>query len=312
MNEGSHVDATPASPRPGETLADALGLGPRDLDRLCVEAPEHYLVYPIVTSGRKRWIEAPKAGLKSVQRLLLDRVLYRLPASSFAHGFVPGRSIVSNARVHCGWPTVVTMDLRKFFPSTTTDMVARALDRLPFGQPDRERIVLLTTRGGHLPQGAPTSPHLANLVARPMDFRLHGLAQASGWRYTRYADDLAFSGDGNPRGLVRAVAEIAAETGYQVARHKTRIMGRSKRQTVTGLVVNERVTLPREKRRLLRAALHRVRTRGWQSEGLQTAEQILGQVAFLCQVDRDRQAGLWQEMAALLDEPDPEREAGDA
>ncbi len=239
-------------------LADLLGVADESVSELAAAANQMYRVYPIVKGPKKRWIEAPHSELKQRQRQLLDSMLYRLAPHDAAHGFVPGRSIVSTARLHTGQDWVVTMDICDFFPSISSQAVDRSLASLNMSEFDRRLLGLLLTRNGRLPQGAPTSPHLANLVARSLDRRLTQLAAGAGWKYSRYADDLAFSGTGHPAKLIRNVERILIDEGFQPARRKTRVMSRHQRQTVTGLVVNQKVALPRNQRRKLRAMLHRL------------------------------------------------------
>jgi retron-type reverse transcriptase len=213
----------------------------------------------LIKGTKKRWIEAPSPALKRIQRRLLSKLLYQLQATDFAHGFVPGRSIVSNAQCHVGRDWLVTLDLKDFFPSVTAAMIEPELASLIPRRSQREQLVQLVTRRGHLPQGAPTSPHLANLVARRLDQRLVELSERLGWTYTRYADDLSFSGDTDPGELLPRVEAIVLDEQFRLARQKTRVRSRHQRQVVTGLVVNDRVRLPKPQRRRLRAMLHRAR-----------------------------------------------------
>lgn len=238
----------------GLILPEILDLGRPDLESLARTADARYHRYPIEGRSKVRWIEAPDPELKAVQRRILDRLAYRLPTTEWAHGFVPGRSIVTHASNHVGRPWVVVSDIRDFFPSMSADRVAEALAPLELGE-DLPRLVALVTRRGRLPQGAPTSPHLANVIFSHAD---RDLAQL-GWTYSRYADDLAFSGSGDPRRLVGEIRSIVERHGFRLAVRKTRIMGRHRRQQVTGLVVNDRVSVPREVRRAFRAILHAAR-----------------------------------------------------
>jgi len=249
-------------------LSALLGLEEEQLDSLARTAKSRYRRYPIEGPSKVRWIEAPDPELKEVQRRLLDRLAYRLPTTEWAHGFVPERSIVTHARNHVGRPWVVAADIRDFFPSMSADRVAQALAPLEL-ETDLPRAVALVTRAGRLPQGAPTSPHLANVIFGSVD---HDLAKL-GWSYSRYADDLTFSGDGDPRRLVDELRSVIAKHGFRLASHKTRIMGRHQRQWVTGLVVNDRVSVPRNVRRTLRAALHRTRA--------PMGMELLGRIAFV-------------------------------
>ena len=287
------------------SLADLLGYSEKKLDRLCGEAEDLYLVYPLQMGSKRRWIEAPRKQLKSVQRLLLDRLLYRLRPTRFAQGFVPGRSIVTHARQHCGQQIVITMDLRDFFPSVAASRVADAIEPLGLSEADASRIVALTTRRQRLPQGAPTSPHLANLACRGLDARLGGLASALGWAYSRYADDFTFSGPADPGHLVAAIEAIVRDEGFRVARHKTRVMGQHQRQMVTGLVVNDHVAVPREKRRLVRAMLHRAKTAAHLGSEVEGRWQLVGHLAFLAQIDPAGHGQALRELRALMRDPEP-------
>ena len=178
---------------------------------LADSAEQRYRVYPLVSGTKRRWIEAPDRELKAAQRWLLDQWLYRLAPTDAAHGFVPGRSIVSNAAQHVGCAWVVTADLRNFFPSLGASRVAQVLTEFEQPADVTAALVRLVTRRQRLPPGAPTSPQLANLVARRLDLRLLGWARRSGWNYTRYADDLTFSGAGNPRPLLEALKQIVRD-----------------------------------------------------------------------------------------------------
>jgi hypothetical protein len=243
----------------GHERASLLGLPVEELAELAVTASESYSVYPLIKGSKKRWIEAPSPQLKRIQRRLLVELLYQLQPTDSAHGFVPGRSIVTNAQRHVGRDWLVTLDLKDFFPSVKAAMIEPELAGLMPSRVQREQLVQLVTRRGRLPQGAPTSPHLANLVARRLDQRLVELSERLGWTYTRYADDLSFSGDTDPGELLPRVEAIVLDEQFRLARQKTRVRSRHQRQVVTGLVVNDRVRLPKPQRRRLRAMLHRAR-----------------------------------------------------
>ena len=236
--------------------------------------------------GRSRLLEIPNTSLKLLQRKILAEVLNAIPPHPAAHGFRPGRSIVTNAAPHCGKRIVLRFDLRDFFPSIPAGRVAGIFQT--FGYPERvARLLagLCTTRlpsdvwnarpnpwqddtdsaegrrlaNRHLPQGAPTSPALANLSAFRLDGRLAKLAACLGADYTRYADDLAFSGTDalarRVRRFAMKVASIVAEEGFALNYRKTRIMRRSERQHVAGVVVNVRPNVTRKEFDELKAIL---------------------------------------------------------
>jgi hypothetical protein len=294
----------PAIVTPGE-LAQWLGLTPRELDwfadcqgrlQYVSAGPlRHYEYYWVAKrSGAARLIEAPKARLKAIQRRLLDEILAHIPPHHAVHGFRIGRSIGSFAAPHLAQSIVLRMDLSHFFPSVTAGRVAAVFRTSGYPEPVAHALTGLCTNRTpadvwcppartadrwrtrrlylepHLPQGAPTSPALANLCAFQLDARLSGLAAAANARYTRYADDLAFSGGPElARSVTRFaihVAAIALEEGFSVNHHKTRIMRRGTRQLVAGVVVNERLNIPRANFDALKATLHNCAKHGLQSQ----------------------------------------------
>jgi len=231
-----------------------------------------------------RLLEAPTPLLRAVQRRVLERILVWVPTHPAAHGFVRGRSAISHARAHEGADEVVCLDLRAFFASVHVGRVAglfratghpeavawtlaclcthqtpvHVLHDMPPGGAEDDRAWLRAgLRGRHLAQGAPTSPALANLACFTLDRRLAGLAATTGRTYTRYADDLSFSGAAGRAGrLVSSVGSIVGDEGFRVHTTKTRVRSRGQRQVVTGLVVNDQVGVPREYHEQLRAVLH--------------------------------------------------------
>ena len=232
-----------------------------------------------------RLLESPNPLLRAVLRRVLDRILCWVPLHPAAHGFVRGRSALTNARQHLGTEAVVCLDLQTFFATITAARVnglftgmgysesvswtltglcshqtpVHVLSRMPPGGDSIARHRLRAElRDRHLPQGAPTSPALANLAAFGLDRRLAGYAATAGLTYSRYADDLTFSGPdlAAPR-LIRAVTEIVRDEGFVINSHKTRARYPGQRRTVTGLVVSgDRLGVSREYHDRLRAVLH--------------------------------------------------------
>jgi len=224
-----------------------------------------YNVYRIPKRrGGWREIAEPNPALKEKQRAILRWLMARrIAPSPYAHAFVLRRSIVSNARPHVGKQVVVRIDLEDFFPSVEEGHVRQALVNEGIAGAIAREIAGLCTMEGHLPQGAPTSPFLSNLVFKPLDYRLAGLARK--WddefkmiSYTRYSDDLIFSGN-YPRLnlIIHPVREILTEAGFTINRKKTRVLRSSNRQAVTGVVVNAIPNVGRDLRHRLRGMLHR-------------------------------------------------------
>lgn len=241
-------------------------------------------------SGGVRTIDAPKRRLKQHQRKLsrdLTDIFGNL--SSAAHGFVLGRSVITNALPHVGRKSVVRVDLKDFFHQIHFGRVKGLFLGPPFDLPDDVSTVLahLCCHEGVLPQGAPTSPPITNFICLALDRRLRQLARRYKGRYTRYSDDLNFSFPSlslnqipnelfivsfvEGRAVVEAgplVTEVVKKQGFIINPKKTRGVDRDKRQIVTGIVVNEGLSVPRKYLESIRGALH-----VWRKYGLADAEK---------------------------------------
>jgi len=241
--------------------------------------------------GGHRRILAPSTELKQMQRRILRRLLGRLTCHPAAMGFEKGRSVVTNALPHVGAAVVVRMDVRDFFTTTTARRVEKYFRTIGWGREPARLLTKLCTHGGGLPQGAPTSPRLANLLNVPLDTRLAALARSRQAAYSRYADDLTFSVRSDDRAAVNAIhgATKRVLKGYGYTLHqkkKLRISRPHEQQRVTGLVVNERVNLPRSVRRWLRAVEHRHATGG---DATLSEQQLAGWRAYRRMIEK--QAG---------------------
>ena len=307
-------------------LADVRGLERRVAD----EPLRNYRYLWIARAGGPpRVIERPKSRLKRTQRLVLGQMLNVIPAHEAAHGFVGGRSAVTHAGLHTCSSTVLRFDLEDFFASVAAgrvfgifrtagyaEGVAHALTGLctntvpaaqwadlprPTGAPALAAHWRLGSRFAtpHLPQGAPTSPALANLAAFTLDRRLAGLA-AAGARYSRYADVLAFSGDRTlaaraPK-LGTTIAEIAASEGFRLNPGKTRNMRSATRQTLCGVVINERTNISRAEFDRLKAIVHNSVRNGPEAENRAGVPDfrahLLGRIAWVEQLHPARGARL--------------------
>ena len=197
--------------------------------------------------GGKREVYAPLPRLAFAQSSILHRLTALQPTLPYAHGFVPNRSILTNASAHCGRTYVINLDLRSFF-HTVTEKRARGVILALTGDEAfaREAAKLCTAkplpyRGRHLLQGQCTSPLIANLCAARLDRRLHNAALQQGYTFTRYADDITFSGDALPGKLLSLAHKIIADEGFTVNGSKTRTMKAPSLQLVTGLCVNGKV-----------------------------------------------------------------------
>lgn len=321
----------PALPTP-LALAQAMGVTLAELKFLCfhreVARTTHYRRFTLPKkTGGQRTISAPMPRLKRAQYWVLDNVLAKVPCHEAAHGFMPGRSIVTNAAPHCGQSVVINLDLKDFFPTVTYPRIKGVFQSLGYGEQLASMLALLCSEnacdelevdgerffvGGKgrdrvLPQGAPTSPMLTNILCRKLDRRLKGLADKLGFSYTRYADDLTFSASGDGAAIVgrllRQVHHVLKDEGFTPHPDKQRVMRAGARQEVTGIVVNEKPSVSRQERRKLRAALHQAQQHGLQAATWQgqpaTRETLMGYARFVQMVDARQGTALLAKASAL-------------
>lgn len=273
-----------------EDLATAMNFRPEDLVWLCYERGasdvDHYNRFEIPKrAGGRRLISSPKPKMRKAQLWVNENILSKLEPSKYCYAFRPGVSIVDNATQHLGKSLIVKLDIKDFFPSITFPRVRGYFEYLGFNPGIATVLALICTdaprvrvtiRGKSqivavgersLPQGACTSPALANLIASRLDSRLAGFAKSLGsdWTYTRYADDLTFSTTNSAAELGKflgAVRRITADERFEIKKQKTRVMRSPMRQTVTGLVVGTEVRLPKAVIKQIRALFHNIETKG--------------------------------------------------
>lgn len=286
-----------------EDVAGALEISVMELRYFSIhrnaEKIPHYVCFSIPkATGGRRLILAPKRRLKAIQRRLNELLVSKLPVSENAHGFRKLRSIRTNAEPHVARALVFKIDIKDFFPAVTYARVRGLLIALGYGYPVAATLAVLMTESErqrvkiedriyhvpvgprHCPQGAPTSPGLCNAIAFKMDRRLAGLARKHKFAYTRYADDMTFSGPTGPsvRYVCAGARKIVREEGFEVNEKKTRLARSGRRQRIAGVTVNDQLGLSRHERRLLRAEIHHMKL-GRKSE--KEARSIRGKLAYL-------------------------------
>jgi len=316
-------------------LAKALDLTPARLRWLAfhreVDSGTHYRRWTIAKrDGSARLISAPKKELKRVQTWIRTEITEKLPIHGAAHGFVPGRSIKTNARIHGASSIVVKLDLRNFYPTISLQRVKGLFRKAGYGEQVAIVLALLVTEAPReeqeirgkkyhvatgprsLPQGAPTSPSITNAICLRLDARLEALATSIGFRYSRYADDLCFSSTAEepaPARLIAAVRRIVVAEGFIVHPGKTRVMRKGRRQQVTGLVVNAAPStspparVSRETVRNLRAAVKN-RELGREGKG-ESIASLKGLAAHIYMTDPARGRQFLERIAALEARQEP-------
>jgi RNA-directed DNA polymerase len=285
----------------------------------------HRWTVPKRNGSGVRLISAPKPDLKRAQTWIARHITEHIPVHGAAHGFLAGRSTVSNAAAHAGARVVIKFDIRDFYPTVSFRRVKGLFRKAGYGEQvatvlgllctesPREQIEIngkmryVATGQRSLPQGAPTSPSITNALCVRLDARLTGLARKLGFVYTRYADDLTFSFHGNGKipiaRLRRAVTDVVAAEGFTIHPDKTRVMRSGARQRVTGLVVNgapEGAPIARVPRKLVRELRAAIKNRELGKPGKgESLEQLKGWAAYVQMCDPAKGRAYMERLNAL-------------
>lgn len=321
---GLPVLSTPAE------LATAMSLAIPQLRWLCFHTDAatriHYVQFEIPKkAGGTRTLSAPHSKLAAAQQWILANILMKLPSEESAHGFVPGRSTVTNALPHASKDVVVNVDLEAFFPSIRFGRVRAFFRRLGYSGAVATLLALLCTECPRrkvlydnvvyyvatgprsLPQGACTSPAISNQIARKLDRRLSALMTKLEFTYTRYADDLTFSALAGKREkvayLLARVRHICDDEGFKLNPKKTRVQRPESRQSVTGLVVNVAPAVSRDVVRRIRAILHRAKTEGLEAQNRDRHPNfrgwLEGMIAYIAMVKPNVADGFRQQLSRI-------------
>lgn len=278
----------------------------------------HYRQHPLPKRrGGVRWLEEPLPTLKAVQRRILELILPGIPLHPAAHAYRSGHSAITCARQHVGRQLVLRMDLCNFFGSIPTRRVQALFRTAEYPSTIAQHLAWLCTAPANLeelseerqvlsrsrlPQGAPTSPAIANAIAFRLDRRLNGLAKHLGVSYTRYADDLIFSGDESfarrAKRFATSAAAIAMEEGFSVQFRKTKRLSSVGEQRVLGITVNQKINLNRRDYENLKAELNNCVQHGWRNQNRRQlsyyAAHLRGRIALVQSLNEARGEKLMQ------------------
>ncbi|WP_051929384.1 reverse transcriptase domain-containing protein [Flavobacterium sp. 83] len=271
-------------------------------------------------NGSKRLISEPLPSLKEIQIWILRNILYKVAISPFAKAYKPNVCILENLRFHKNQPKVFTLDLEHFFPSITIEKVEKEFRELGYSKMVSKLLSRLCTKDGSLPQGAPTSPYLSNLIFKDADEAISDYCKQHKIRYTRYADDLSFSGDFNENKLLHKVTEVIEKLNLKINKNKTKLMMPNTRQTVTGIVVNEKPQVVFYKRNDLRQAMYYIKKFGFQEhreykeiDQKNYLEHLLGKINFVLQINpRDTEFISYKSILIDLKKKQDQKELEDA
>lgn len=250
-----------------EHLSRLIGVDQHELRKMVNASHAFYRSFQIKKrSGGVREIYAPYPSMLMCQDWIYKNILINKPVHSAAHGYIPGRSIFTNASVHLNSKCLLKMDLKNFFPSIPINWVVNYFLGLGYADNVSFYLAALCCSDGKLVQGASTSPYLTNLLLRHLDARILLLANSYGLKFTRYADDLTFSGGYIPHKFVGIVTGVVSQYGLEVNHKKNRLQIDSNQKIVTGLsVAGEELTVPRKFKRELKMELHIIRKYGYAS-----------------------------------------------
>lgn len=264
-----------------------LGVNPKLITAMARFPKRNYRAFMIAKkSGGDRMICAPRVFLKTIQRYILRSILETQALPAHVHGFVAGRGIVTNGQAHRAAQYLLNVDIKDFFGSISEQAVRALFTDLGFGAHVAKTLAGLCTYQDSLPQGAPTSPYLANLVFANADQQILQLCAESGLTYSRYADDLTFSGHQKiPRSFLSKLEFVLKMYGFKLNPKKTRFSGPGQARYVTGLVVNDKVHPNRETRRRLRAMFHNAKADPTQYR--ERSSELLGWASFVNSYNAD-------------------------
>lgn len=272
-------------------LSTITGFASRTLYHLSRHAERYYKTYEIPKkSGGKRVISQPGKKLKSLQRWILSNILNKASVSPWCKGFRKGCSTLDNAQPHIAAKALLNIDLKDFFPTVSSRQVYHVFTMLGYNPLIATVFTNICTYKGKLPQGSPCSPMLANLVTWKLDLRISGYVEKRQITYTRYADDLSFSGQSaaNVAGIIPMVESIIRNENFEVNPSKTRMAGKARQKKVTGLVMHaDGVGIGKQQYKTLRAKIHHL-TRPADQSNEQLFRHTQGWLSYLNSVDAKR------------------------
>ncbi len=288
----------------------------------------HYKRFKIAKkTGGFRLISAPMPRLKQAQHYILEHLLNKVAVHPKANGCVKKKSIVSNAKLHLDKDVVINQDLKNFFPTITYKRVKGVFKSLGYSEQISVILALLCTEPKimdvdvlgenyyaqigerFLPQGSPCSPAITNILCRKLDYRLDGLAKHYGFEYSRYVDDITFSGTKNEyehiTSILKYSKKIVSEENFILHPDKLRIMKKKQKQEVTGIVVNKKLNIDRKTLKRFRALLFQIEKDGIEGKSWNGGSNVLAQIDgfsnFVYQVDKEKGQRLKDRVKKILE-----------
>ena len=216
-------------------------------------------------NGGIRIISEPLPNLKEIQKWILENILYNLKVSAYAKAYIPGKSIKDNVRFHRRQKKVLSLDIKSFYDCLTNWMVFQLFMENGYNESVAMMLTGLCCLNGSLPQGAPTSAALSNLLMKKFDEIVGKYCKEKEIRYTRYADDMTFSGDFDEVQVIRFIRKNLKSMGLKLNKNKTRVRKQGQQQEVTGIIVNYKTQVPKTVRKEIRKNMYYIQKYGLES-----------------------------------------------
>ena len=282
------------------SLEKDLGVSARALYALSYHRNKHYrTAFVPKGNGEKRELHVPDSFLKTVQRRIAENILYDEPVSEYAKAYRKGGGIFENAAEHVGKPMVLKLDIRHFFDHIIYPLVKdKVFLAERFSEQNRILLSVLCIYKDALPQGAPSSPVISNIIMRDFDDTVGKWCSERNISYTRYCDDMTFSGDFGPKETIEFVKSELWKMRFYLNRKKTVLLKKGQKMTVTGIVVNEKISVSSGYRKKLRQEIYycmkfgieeHLRRKGIESEPEEYAKKLFGKVNFVLQADPENE-----------------------
>lgn len=284
-----------------EHLSSLMGIKYDEFIKIVNSPDDYYREFSIPKKrGGKRLIKSPYPSLLTCQNWIYENILLASDIHDCAHGFVQKKSIITNATAHLNSKVLLKMDLEDFFGSIPINWVINYFHELGYANNICFYLASICCLNGALPQGASTSPYLSNILVTHLDLRLEKLSNKYSISYTRYADDLTFSGDYIPNNLIALIEDIVVSFGLKINKHKTRLHLKKGQRIVTGIsVAGDSLKIPRELKRHIRKEMHFIRKYGFLSHVSKLKirnpnylDSLMGKVTFWLQVEPDNEFAL--------------------
>ena len=247
-------------------------------------------------NGGKRIIYEPNYVLKKVQRNILDNVLNGFKISKYAMAYVKGKSVKDNANMHVNKKLILKLDIKDFFNNISfMDVYNKVFLEEYFPKQARTVLTYLCTYNEFLPQGAPTSSYISNLIMQDFDEKIGLFCEKNNISYTRYSDDMTFSGDFNVKMVIFKVKDELKKMGMQLNYDKIHVIYSNMSQQVTGITVNEKPQVLKVKRRKIRQEVYYIKKYGLYShlkrinvkDEFSYLRSLLGKINFVLMVNSE-------------------------